>query len=242
MEYESPQAPRRELPPAGLFCRRPMLKLKRWAAFLIMMTAAPLRADTIYQTNPQGKQIIVHRDAILVKEDFSAIIYKHFELKERRVVKVRLSKGSLPYRVVTTSADDRQRIVGLWKRFGFKATVTDQNGKTTQVFDAYLDFYPPGGRGSLLDSVPPRTTFPITLDGGGADELEFSKIGRIEFHGNLMSVTLRDGKTLDARFLMPTDRPAEARLMGITEHYDPASEEVFDFAVPLERLKEIRFE
>jgi hypothetical protein len=220
-----------------------MMELKRSAAFLAFIAvAAPLHADTIYQTNPQGKQIIVHRDAILVKEDFSALIYKHFELKERRVVKVRLSKGSLPYTVVTTSVDDRQRIVGLWKRFGFKATVTDQSGKTAQIFDAYLDFYPPGGRGSLLESVPPRTTFPITIEGGGADELDFSKIARIEFHGNLMRMTLRDGKSLDARFLMPTDRPAEARFMGITDQYDPASEDVFDFAAPLERLKEIRFE
>ena len=207
-----------------------------------MAVAAPLGADTIYQTNPQGKQIIVHRDAILVKEDFAALIYKHFELKERRVVKVRLSKGSLPYSVVTTNVEDRQRIVGLWKRFGFKATVTDQSGKTTQVFDAYLDFYPPGGRGSLLESVPPRTSFPVLIEGVGADELEFSKIGRIEFHGNLMKMTLRDGKVLDARFLMPTDRPAETRFLGITDQYDPASEDVFDFAAPLERLKEIRFE
>jgi hypothetical protein len=41
---------------------------------------------------------------------------------------------------------------------------------------------------------------------------------------------------------MPTDRPAEARLLGITEQYDPASAEVFDFSLPLARLKEIRFE
>lgn len=219
-----------------------MTKLQQLLAALIMMAAAPLGADTIYQTSPQGKQVIVHRDAILVKEDSASVIYKHFELKERRVVKLRLSKGSLPYTVVTSSPEDRQRIVGIWKRFGFKATVTDQNGKTTEVFDAYLDFYPPEGRGSLLESVPPRTTFPIMIEGGGADELEFSKIDRIELRGPLMRITLRDGKAMDARFLMPTDRPAETRLLGITAQYDPASEEVFDFVAPLSRLKEIRFE
>jgi hypothetical protein len=218
--------------------------LRTALAILIVLGAAGTRltADTIYQTSPQGKQTIVHRDAILVKEDSSSLVYKHFELKERRVVKVRLSKGSLPYTVVRSILEDRQRIVGIWKQFGFKATVTDQQGKTTQLFDAYLDFYPPGGRGSLLESVPPRTTFPIMIEGGGADELDFSKIGRIEFQGNLMKMTLRDGKTVDARFLMPTDHPAETRLLGITDQYNPASEDVYDFAAPLERLKEIRFE
>ncbi|MCX6618906.1 MAG: hypothetical protein NTZ98_22760, partial [Acidobacteria bacterium] len=169
-------------------------------------------------------------------------LYKHFDLKERRVVKVRLSKGSLPYSVVTSSPEDRQQIVNTWRRFGYTATVTDQSGKTTRVSDVYLDFYPPGGRGSLLESVPPRTMFPVQLEGGGADELEFSKIDRIEFHGERIKLTLRDGQTQDARFLMPTDRPAEARLLGITEQYDPASPEVFDFSLPLARMKEIRFE
>jgi hypothetical protein len=41
---------------------------------------------------------------------------------------------------------------------------------------------------------------------------------------------------------MPTDKPAETRFLGITDQYDPASEEVFNFFVPLNRLKEIRFE
>jgi len=219
-----------------------MGKLKQSFVILTLVAAAPLSADTIYQTSPQGKQTIVHRDAILVKEDSASLIYKHFELKERRVVKLRLSKGSLPYTVATTSLEDRQRIVGVWKRFGFTATVTDLTGKPTQVFDAYLDFYPPGGRGSLLEAVPPRTSFPVMIEGGGADELEFAKIGRIEFHGALMKITMRDGKTMDARFLMPTDHPAETRFLGITAQYDPASEDVFDFAAPLDRLKEIRFE
>ncbi|MGD0923070.1 MAG: hypothetical protein ABSA70_15110, partial [Terriglobia bacterium] len=62
---------------------------------LMALGDAALRADTIYQTSPRGRQAIVHRDAILITEDFSSLLYKHFELKERRVVKVRLSKGSL---------------------------------------------------------------------------------------------------------------------------------------------------
>lgn len=208
----------------------------------LFVCCSPLAGDTIYQTNPQGKQVVVHRDAILITEDFSSLLYKHFDLKERRVVKVRLSKGSLPYSVVASSPQERQQIVNTWKRFGHTATVTDQGGNTSRVFDAYLDFYPPGGRGSLLESVPPRTTFPVMIEGGGADELEFSKIDRIEFQGERLKLMLRDGRVEIARFLMPTDRPAEARFLGITEQYDPPSTEVFDFSIPLGRLKEIRFE
>jgi hypothetical protein len=211
-------------------------------SIVVMLGGVRLAADTIYQTNPQGRQVPIHRDAILVKEDFSSLLYKHFDLKERRVVKVRLSKGSLPYSVVISSPEERRRIVNTWRRFGYTATVTDQSGKATRVSDVYLDFYPPGGRGSLLESVPPRTTFPVQMESGGADELEFSKIDRIEFHGEQMKLTLRDGQTQSVRFLMPTDRPAEARLLGITEQYDPASPEVFDFSLPVTRLKEIQFE
>ncbi len=223
---------------------RAMVHVRFSLALLAVMAlgGAALRADTIYQTNARGRQVIVHRDAILIQEDFSSLIYKHFELKERRVVKVRLSKGSLPYSVVTSGADDRRQILNIWKRFGFEAVVTDQDGKTTRVFDVYLDFYPPGGRGSLLESVPPRTTLPVLLEGGGADELDFSQLDRIEFQGDRMRLSLRDGQVVNARFLMPTNQPAEARFLGITDQYDPASPEVFDFSVPLARLKEIRFE
>jgi hypothetical protein len=209
---------------------------------VVALGGAALRADTIYQTSARGKQVIVHRDAILIQEDFSSLVYKHFELRERRVVTVRLSKGSLPYSVVTSSAEDRRRIVETWKRFGFKAVVTEQNGKTTPVFDVYLDFYPPGGRGSLLESVPPRTSLPVLLEGGGADELDFSQLDRIEFQADRIRLSLRDGQVVNARFLMPTNQPAEARFLGITDQYDPASPEVFDFSLPLARLKEIRFE
>lgn len=210
--------------------------------FLSFLIPGCLWADTIYQTNAQGKQVVVQRNAILVKEDSASLVYKHFDLKERRVVKARLNKGSLPYSVDPGNLEDRRQIVETWKRFGFTATVTDQAGKATRVFDAYLDFYPPGGRGSLLESVPARTSLPVLLDDGGADELDFSQIDRIELRGDRMKVTLRSGQVKQGKFLMPTDQPAEARFLGITDGYDPASQEVFDFWLPLARIKEIRFE
>ncbi len=208
---------------------------------LTFLSARLVSADTIYQTTAQGKEVVVQRDAILVKEDSSWVVYKHFDLKERRVVKVRLSKGSLPYSVDTSGKEDRERIVDTWRRFGFKAVITDQAGKTTTVCDAYLDFYPPGGHGSLLESLPPRTAFPIQSE-RGVDEVEFSDIARIEFQGDRLKLTLRKGQVNEGRFLMPTEHPAEARLLGITDHYEPADEDVFDFAMPLGKLKEIRFE
>ncbi len=225
------------------------MRIKRSPLFKILLLAfAAARAhaapapDTIYQATAQGRQVILQRDAILVKEDSSSLSYKHFDLKERRVVKVSLNKGSLPYHVAPASTEERQRIVATWKRFGFKATVTDQVGKAVRVCDAYIDFYPPGGRGSLLESVPARTTFPILIDGGGVDEIEFSMIDRIVFQGEHLKVTLRTGEVEEGRFLVPTDHPAEARFMGITDQYNPASEDVFDFSLPLARAREIRFE
>jgi len=214
--------------------------LRNFAALLLI--PFPIAADTLYQTNPQGKQVIIHRDALVVKEDSSSITYKHFELKERRVVRIRLNRGALTYTVVTSNADERKSIVEKWKRFGHTATVTDQSGKSTKVFDIYLDFYPPGGRGSLLESVPARTTFPLMFENGGADEFDFSKIATIEFQGEKMKVTLRNGQSGLARFLMPTEQPAEARFLGITDKYNPSSEDVFDFSIPLQQVKEIRFE
>jgi hypothetical protein len=221
-----------------------MTRVRRSLALLaaVAFGISPLAADTILQTTPQGKQVVVSRDVIVVDEDSSSILYKHFELKERRVETVRLSRGALDYHVVYAKPGERQQIVKTWKRFGYIAAVTDRDGKTTTLYDAYLDFYPPGGRGSLLESVPARTNFPISIEGGGADEVDFSKIAQIEFQGELMQFTLRNGQTLKARFLMPTDQPAEARLLGITDQYNPASQDVFDFYLPLNRLKEIRFE
>ena len=184
----------------------------------------------------------MQRDAILVNEDSSFVIYKHFELRDRRVEIVRLNKGSLPYDVQTASPEQRRQIVEIWKRFGFRATVTDVSGKVTRIFDAYLDFYPPGGRGSLLESVPATTSFSVLLDNGSADDVDLSKIERVQVESDHLKVTLRDGRVQEGKFLMPTDKPAEVRFLGITDEYDPASELVFYFSQPLARIKEIRFE
>ena len=201
-----------------------------------------LDADTLYQISPQGRRVVIQRNAIVVKEDTSAIVYKHFELKERRVEKAVLYQGSLPYQADLSAAQERQQIVKQWKRFGYTATVTDASGKVTKVFDAYLDFYPPGGRGSLLESVPALTVLPLQLDAGGADEVEFSDIDRIEAQGDHFKVTLRKGTLEEGKFLMPTTQPVEARFLGITDRYDPASPEVFDFSLPLSQAKLIVFE
>ncbi|MGD1100889.1 MAG: hypothetical protein ABSA59_02390 [Terriglobia bacterium] len=208
----------------------------------LALLAQPLLADTIYQTTSQGKEIVLQRDAMVVQQDSSFVVYKHFDLKERRVTVVRLNRGSLPFRVQVSNASGRAQILEVWKRFGYKATITDQAGKITHVFDLYLDFYPPGGRGSLLESVAPRTSFPMQIDSGGADELEFDKIDRVEIQGERLSVTRREGKTVTGKFLMPTTQPAEVLVLGITEKYDPASQQVFDFSVPLSQLKLISFE
>jgi len=206
------------------------------------LLAKPLPADTIYQTTAQGKQIVVQRDAIVIHEDSSFLVYKHFDLKERRVTKVRLNKGSLPYAVQTSNAEGRTQIVENWKRFGYRATLTDQAGKITHLSDLYLDFYPPGGRGSLLESVPPRTSIPVLFENGGVDEVDFFKIDHMSIQGDRLSLTLREGRTIEGKFLMPTTYPAEARILGITDRYDPASPEVFDFSIPLPTLKLISFE
>jgi hypothetical protein len=208
----------------------------------IILAAACLRADIIYQANSQGRRQVIHRDTIVVSEDSTSIVFKHFELKERRVEKIRLSQGSVPYQVGRSAAQDKQRIVQTWKRFGYTAKVTDLDGKTTQLYDAYLDFYPPGGRGSLLESVPARTSFPMLIEGGGADDFEFSRLAKVEFQGEQLKVTLRDGRVLAGRFLMPTDKPAEARILGITDAYKPDSDDVFDFSLAFARVREIEFE
>jgi hypothetical protein len=214
------------------------LLLLAWLASL----ASPLRADTIYQMNAQGRQVVVQRDAILVTEDSAFVVYKHFDLKDRRVEIVRLNKGSLPYRVEKASPDYRRQIVDIWKRFGFKAMVTDLAGKATRVFDVYLDFYPPGGRGSLLESIPPTTSFPILMDNGSTDDVDISKIDRVQIQGDHLKMTLRDGQVEEGKFLMPTNQPAEVRFLGITDQYDPASQQVFDFTLPLASIKEIKFD
>lgn len=237
--FASARAPRR----SGLLAlARHSLRLTAAALLCAAAVLHPLRADTILQTDAQGKPRVIQRNAIVVQEDSSSLIYKHFDLKDQRVVKVTLDQGSLPYDADRSKPDERQQIVALWKRFGFTATVTDQTGKTTRVFDAYLDFYPPGGRGSLLDSVPPRINFPISLDGGGGDLVDFADIAQIDFAGDHLKITLTNGQVKQGKFLMPTDKPAEARFLGITDHYDPASIDVFDFSAPLSHLRQIRFE
>jgi hypothetical protein len=192
--------------------------------------------------NAQGKQVVVQRDAIVVSEDSSFLVYKHFDLKDRRVEIVRLNKGTLPYRVETANADYRRQIVEVWKRFGFKATVTDLAGKATRVFDVYIDFYPPGGRGSLLESVPPATSFAILMDNGTPDDVDFPKIDRVQIQGDHLKMTLRNSQVEEGKFLMPTNLPAEVRFLGITDQYDPANKLVFDFSLPLGNIKEIVFD
>ncbi len=199
-------------------------------------------ADTIYQNSSQGKRAVIQRDAILVKQDSSILTYKHFDLQQRRVTTVTLNQGSLPYTVETSGGEARQQIVDVWKKFGYKVLVTAADGKTTRVFDAYLDFYPPGGRGSLLESVPAITNLPLSVAGGGVDAIDFSKIVQIEFQGDQLKVTLNEGTVETGTFLSPTNRPAEARLLGITDRYDPASPDVFDFSLALSKIKEVKFE
>jgi hypothetical protein len=212
-----------------------------WLALLAGF-ASPAEADTIYQTNAQGRQVVVQRDAIVVSEDSAFLVYKHFELKDRRVEIVRLNKGSLPYSVETASPDYRRQIVDIWKRFGFKATVTDLAGKSTRVFDVYLDFYPPGGRGSLLESIPPATSLAILMDNGSADDVDISKIDRVQIQGDHLKMSLLNGQVEEGKYLMPTNQPAEVRFLGITDQYNPASQWVFDFSLPLASIKEIRFD
>jgi len=228
----------------GAFLSVGVAGMKHFTWLLATMTlgSLPVAADTIYQTTAQGKQVVIQRRAIVIQDDSSSLTYKHFDLPERRVVKVTLRKGMLPYQVSTSTPVERQEILQSWKRFSYRATLTDQTGKSTAMFNLYLDFYPPGGRGSLLESVPPRTTLPVLLDQGGADDIEFSKIDRIVFQGDRLKLTLRDGQVLDGRFLMPTDKPAEARVLGMTDHYDPSSAEVYDFFLLLTKLREVRFD
>jgi hypothetical protein len=207
----------------------------------VVLWAQPLAGDTIYETNSQGNEIVLQRDAIVTRQDSSFVVYKHFDLKERRVTVVRLNRGSLPLRVQTSNTAARAQIVNVWKHFGYKASITDQAGKTTQVYDLYLDFYPPQGRGSLLESVPARTGFALLTDSAGPDEIDFDKIDRVEIQGERLSVDLHEEKTVTGKFLMPTAQPAEVRVLGITDSYDPESPDVFDYSVPLSRLKLISF-
>ncbi len=204
--------------------------------------ALPLNADTIYQATAEGRQRVIQSDAIVIHQDSSILIYKHFDLPDMRVEKVQLSRGSLPYTVIISSSLQRQSIVDLWKRFGYTASVTDSSGKTTQVFDAYIDYYPPGGRGSLLVAVSAVTSIPLLLNSGAADVQDFSKIARVDFQNGEIKLTFTNGHVEQGKYLMPTNQPAEARFLGITDKYNPSSDEVFDFSEPLSHLKSIVFQ
>ncbi len=211
-------------------------------ALTLNVGLAALDADTVIQTDAQGRRQVIQRDAIVLRDDSYFLVYKHFDLKERRITKVALNQGSLPYSAETGNEAERQRIVAVWKRFGFTATVTDQSGKSTRLYDVYLDFYPPGGRGSLLESIPARTSLPMLFDDGGAGELDFAEIARLDVQGDHLKVTSTEGTVKEGRLLISAHQAVEARLLGITDHYDPASPEVFDFSIPLARVKQVAFE
>jgi hypothetical protein len=211
------------------------------SALVVLGSVRMLGADTISQTTATGKTQILQRDAIVTVESPDRLVYKHFDLKERRVVTVSLDKMSLPYHVQTSPSAERQSIVELWKKFGFAATVTDLSGKSTKIYDAYLDFYPPGGHGSLLEAVPPRTSFALLQANGTADDVDFEKILSVELSGKHLKITLRDMSKEEGQFFMPTNLPAEARFLGITDRYDPSSHDVFDFALPLKNIRSIEF-
>lgn len=209
---------------------------------IFVVLALPLKADTVYQATGQGREQVIQRNAIVIRNDSYALVYKHFDLPDMRVERVQLSKGSLPYSVHISTPQQRERIVDLWKQFGYTAEVTDSSGKTTMVYDAYIDFYPPHGIGSLFAPVSPVTSFPLQLDSGGADVESFSEISRVDFQNDDITLTLRNGHVEKGKFLMPTTQPAEARFLGITDKYNPASEDVFNFSEPLHRIKKIAFQ
>lgn len=218
-----------------------------WIQGLVLASALvagplPFKADTIYRTNSRGRPEVVQRDAILIREDSSILVYKHFDLRQRRVEKVQLSQGSLPYTVVTSTPQDRQRIVALWKQFGYTVTVTDTGGKTTKVYDAYIDFFPPAGQGTFFEAVPAVTSFPLQLDGGGADSVDFSQVAGARIQKNEITLRLTNGRTEKGKFLIPTTQPAEVRFLGITSAYNPSSQDVFNFSELLSHLTDIRFE
>lgn len=208
---------------------------------LLALGAGVASSDTILQTDAQGQRQVVQTQAIAVRDDSSAVVYKHFDLKQRLVIKVQLNQTSLPYEIVRSSASTRQQIVGLWKQFGYTATVTDQAGKKTTVYDAYLDFFPPPG-GVFLETVPARTNLPLLLTNGGADEVDFSDLALVQIHGDQLTVTLANGRIEAGKLIPPTSRPAVPNFMGITDHYAPDSENVYDFSLPLTQIRQIHFE
>lgn len=219
-----------------------MWKYAALTVVLAFLAAVPAPADTITQTNAEGRRVVVQTNAIALENDSYAVVYKHFDLQQRRIVKAKLDQGSLPYSVAESSPSERQQIVKLWQKFGYTASVTTKDGKTTEVYDCYIDFFPgPGGIGAFLESVPPRTNLPIQFDSGGADEIDFDQITSIANLNGHLTVSLTNGKVETGKFLMPTQQPAVVHFMGITSQYKPANSQVYDFSVPLPDIREIRF-
>ncbi|MGH9352748.1 MAG: hypothetical protein ACRD2G_11395 [Terriglobia bacterium] len=213
------------------------------ALALTLFSAILTSADTITQTNAEGQRMVVQTNAIVIENDSYAVVYKHFDLQQRRVVEAKLNQGSLPYNVVESSPSERQQIVRLWQKFGYTATVTTRAGKKMQVYDCYIDFFPgPGGIGAFLESVPPRTNLPIQFDSGGVDQIDFDQITSITNQNGHLTVALTNGKVETGKFLMPTQQPAVVHFMGITDQYKPASNQVYDSSIPLPDISEIRFD
>lgn len=211
------------------------------AIALLALSVTAASPDTILQANAKGRGEVVQAHAIVAREDSYAVVYKHFDLKWRRIVEVQLDQGSLPYQVVRSSTAQRQQIINLWKQFGYTVTITDQAGNKTAIYDAYLDFFPPSG-GVFLESVPARTSLPLLLTGGGADEISFSDITSIQVQGDQLTVTRTSGRVETGKLLPPTDQPAIPHFMGITDHYPPGSQDVYDFSLPLAQIRQIHFE
>lgn len=187
--------------------------------------------------------MVIQTNAIVVENDSDAVVYKHFDLGQRRIVLTKLNQGSLPYTVVIGSPSERRRIVNLWEKFGYTVSVATSDGKKTRLYDCYFDFFPgPGGIGAFLESVPPRTNLPVQFDGGGVDQIDFDQIASIANQQGRLTITLANGKIEHGKFLMPTQQPAVVHLMGISGQYKPSSNQVYDFSIPLPNIREIRFE
>lgn len=213
------------------------------ALSLVLLSTSLTLADTITQTNAEGQRLVIQTNAIVVENGSDAVVYKHFDLGQRRVVESKLNQGSLPYTVVISSSSERQQIVNLWKKFGYTATVVTNDGKKTELYDCYFDFFPgPGGIGAFLESVPPRTNLPVQFDSGGVDQIDFDQIASIANQQGRLTITLANGKIEHGKFLMPTQQPAVVHLMGISSQYKPGSNQVYDSSIPLPKISEIRFE
>ena len=65
-----------------------------------------------------------------------------------------MNRGSLPIRVQESDEAGRARIVKVWKHFGFKASITDEAGKTDQVFESIWIFIHREGAGRCSNQFP----------------------------------------------------------------------------------------